>query len=122
MRTLVAIPVYNEERYVCSVIRRVVEHGHDVLVIDDGSTDSTARRLECMPVRVVRHATNLGYGRSLPWGTALLWSCSLQASLLGSCRCQFTDGGPGNVQLQQVHQQVDLGVLCRHALNGNLGA
>ncbi|GIK18759.1 MAG: glycosyltransferase family 2 protein [Leptolyngbya sp. PLA2] len=65
MRTLVAIPVYNEERYVCSVIRRVVEHGHDVLVIDDGSTDSTPRRLECMPVRVIRHATNLGYGRSL---------------------------------------------------------
>lgn len=65
MRTLIAIPVYNEEQYVCRVIRRVLEHSHDVLVIDDGSTDRTAERLAKMPVRVIRHRTNYGYGRSL---------------------------------------------------------
>jgi dolichol-phosphate mannosyltransferase len=43
----------------------VLEHGHDVLVIDDGSTDRTPERLAKMPVTVIRHPTNLGYGRSL---------------------------------------------------------
>ena len=65
MRTLITIPIYNEEQYVCRVIKRVLAHGHDVLVIDDGSTDSTPERLAKMPVSVIRHATNLGYGRSL---------------------------------------------------------
>ncbi|HZW08899.1 MAG TPA: glycosyltransferase family 2 protein [Phycisphaerales bacterium] len=65
MRSLIAIPVYNEEQYVCRVIQRVLEHGHDVLVVDDGSTDLTAARLARMPVRVIRHERNLGYGRSL---------------------------------------------------------
>ena len=41
MRTLVAIPVYNEQRYVQQVLERVLAHAPDVLVIDDGSTDAT---------------------------------------------------------------------------------
>ena len=65
MRTLIAIPIYNEERYVCRVIDRVLEHGHDVLVIDDGSTDRSPELLAAKPVRVIRHETNQGYGRSL---------------------------------------------------------
>ena len=65
MRTLIAIPIYNEERYVCRVIDRVLEHGHDVLVIDDGSTDRSPELLAGKPVRVIRHETNQGYGRSL---------------------------------------------------------
>ena len=35
MRTLVAIPVYNEARYVRAVLGRVLAHAPDVLVIDD---------------------------------------------------------------------------------------
>lgn len=65
MRTLIAIPIYNEERYVCRVIDRVLEHGHNVLVIDDGSTDRSPELLAAKPVRVIRHETNQGYGRSL---------------------------------------------------------
>jgi len=65
MRTLIAIPVYNEEQYVCRVIQRVLEHGHDVLVVDDGSTDRTPELLACQPVRVIRNQPNLGYGASL---------------------------------------------------------
>lgn len=65
MRTLIAIPVYNEEKYVCRVIRRVLAHGHDVLVIDDGSTDRTPELLASQPVRVIRNRPNLGYGASL---------------------------------------------------------
>jgi len=65
MRTLVAIPVYNEEKYVDKVLQRVLAQAPDVLVIDDGSTDSTPCKLPTWPVEVIRHRTNRGYGRSL---------------------------------------------------------
>lgn len=65
MRTLVAIPVYNEQRYVQQVLERVLEHTRDVLVIDDGSTDATPLLLSQFPVEVIRHSRNRGYGRSL---------------------------------------------------------
>jgi len=65
MRTLVAIPVYNEEKYVDRVLERVLAQTKDVLVIDDGSTDGTPCRLPTHPVDVIRHRVNRGYGRSL---------------------------------------------------------
>ncbi len=64
-RTLLAIPVYNEEKYVARVLNRVRRFASDILVIDDGSTDSTPMLLAQQQVEVVRHATNRGYGRSM---------------------------------------------------------
>lgn len=62
---LIAIPVYNEEKYVCRVLAHVLEYADDVLVIDDGSTDRTTAALPRFPVDVIRHAVNRGYGRSM---------------------------------------------------------
>ena len=64
-RVLLAIPVYNEARYVHSVLTEVRRRIDDVLVIDDGSTDETPQALAEHPVEVIRHATNRGYGRSM---------------------------------------------------------
>jgi len=65
MRTLVAIPVYNEERYVEKVLQRVARFADEILVIDDGSTDQTPCLLARQPVEVIRHKENRGYGRAL---------------------------------------------------------
>ncbi|MEO1584066.1 MAG: glycosyltransferase family 2 protein [Planctomycetota bacterium] len=66
MRTLVAVPVFNEQKYVARVLERLREHHEaDVLMIDDGSTDATPQLLSTFPVEVIRHATNRGYGRSM---------------------------------------------------------
>lgn len=65
MRTLIAIPVYNEEKYVSRVLAHVLEYASDVLVIDDGSSDRTPSLLSKFPVDVVRHGVNRGYGRSM---------------------------------------------------------
>ena len=62
---LIAIPVYNEQRYVTHVLHKVRPCGLDVLVIDDGSTDQTPLLLARQPVDVIRHAANRGYGRSI---------------------------------------------------------
>lgn len=65
MRTLIAIPVYNEEKYVTRVLSEVRKYAREILVIDDGSTDQTPLLLAQQPVDVIRHAKNRGYGRSL---------------------------------------------------------
>lgn len=65
MKTLVAIPVYNEQKYVAKVLEEVRRHTDNLLVIDDGSTDDTPNLLARLPVDVIRHATNRGYGRSI---------------------------------------------------------
>lgn len=64
-RILVGVPVYNEERHVEPVLSEVRKFAHDVLVIDDGSTDSTPMLLAGQRVEVIRHAENRGYGRSI---------------------------------------------------------
>ncbi len=66
MRLLIAIPVYNEERYVDAVLDRVARYHQEVLVIDDGSTDGTPARLAARPdIQLIRHEVNQGYGQSL---------------------------------------------------------
>lgn len=67
MPVLIAIPVYNEQRYVERVLEKVHRYAPgDVLCIDDGSTDGTARILaRRSDIRLIRHEMNLGYGRSL---------------------------------------------------------
>ena len=64
-KTLIAIPVYNEQKYVSKVLEEVSEYTDEVLVIDDGSTDATPAVLATLPVDVIRHKKNLGYGRSI---------------------------------------------------------
>jgi len=62
---LIAIPVYNESKHLRAVIDRVLDHAGNVLVVDDGSTDDSAALLAALPVDVIRHCVNRGYGRSL---------------------------------------------------------
>ncbi len=65
MRTLVAMPVFNEEKYVRGVLDRVLSIHPDVLVIDDGSRDATPRILPDYPIHQIRHRDNMGYGSSM---------------------------------------------------------
>ncbi len=63
---LVAIPVFNEQRHLLSILAQARGHCPDILVIDDGSTDSTPNLLAETPsVAVIRHQQNRGYGASL---------------------------------------------------------
>lgn len=66
MRILTALPVYNEEATVASVLREVVKYSGDVLVVDDGSIDRTPLELGgAAGIKTIRHARNMGYGASL---------------------------------------------------------
>lgn len=68
MRSLTALPVYNEASSVAAVLREVRRFSQDVLVVDDGSTDGTSDlidKLQDDQLRVVRHPQNCGYGAAL---------------------------------------------------------
>jgi len=64
--TLIAIPVYNEEAHVVSVLEQVRQYADHILVVNDGSTDGTRGLLEQIEgVTVIHHAENRGYGAAL---------------------------------------------------------
>jgi dolichol-phosphate mannosyltransferase len=66
MRWLVAIPVFNEERYLPRVLDAVGRHTQDILVVNDGSNDGTAALLADRPsIATITHPENRGYGQSL---------------------------------------------------------
>ncbi|MBY0521884.1 MAG: glycosyltransferase family 2 protein [Gemmataceae bacterium] len=66
MRVLTAIPVYNEEKHLESVLREVRRYSPDILVINDGSTDHTAEHLaQHTGIQVITHSANRGYGAAL---------------------------------------------------------
>lgn len=65
----VVIPCYNEEGKIGKTIEKVPKDIVDViLVIDDGSTDNTAKEAELMGVAVLKHKINMGTGAALRTG------------------------------------------------------
>jgi dolichol-phosphate mannosyltransferase len=66
MRTLTAIPVYNEARHVHDVLAAARRYSPDILVVNDGSTDGTGELLAAEPgILRVDHPMNRGYGAAL---------------------------------------------------------
>lgn len=65
MRLVIIIPAYNEEKSISSVLDSLRGVDGDVLVIDDGSTDSTLGIVKKRNVKILAHKKNLGKARSL---------------------------------------------------------
>lgn len=71
----VVVPAFNEEDSIADTIAQIqamfAKAGWtdgEIVVVDDGSDDSTADRAKAAGVRVIRHPMNAGYGRSLKDG------------------------------------------------------
>ncbi|MBN9606095.1 MAG: glycosyltransferase family 2 protein [Actinomycetales bacterium] len=74
MRLLVAVPALNEAAVLGRVLGAlsVVQPLGDVVVIDDGSRDATARVARAAGAHVISHAVNLGVGAAM--GTAFQYA------------------------------------------------
>jgi glycosyltransferase involved in cell wall biosynthesis len=65
VRVLAGIPAYNEARYVGSIVLQARQYVDEVIVVDDGSSDNTARVAELAGATVIRHSENKGYGAAI---------------------------------------------------------
>jgi len=76
-RVTVFIPAYNREGYICTAINSMLAQQYtdfEILVVDDGSTDRTAERVDAYGdprVRLVRSEANLGIPASRNRGLEL---------------------------------------------------
>ena len=71
----IVIPAFNEENAIIETIDEIIDvckksiiTTYEIIVVNDGSTDSTAEKLKKTSVTVVDHPHNIGYGRSLKDG------------------------------------------------------
>jgi hypothetical protein len=70
MKILVIIPAYNEALHIGKVVYGIREvcPQYDILVVNDGSKDDTARAAQAAGAEVVSHPFNLGYGVAIQTG------------------------------------------------------
>lgn len=65
---LVIIPVFNEANHIVKVVAALHERGYEVLVVNDGSTDTTKLLLEENNIPAVHHMINRGQGAAIQTG------------------------------------------------------
>jgi hypothetical protein len=73
LKASIILPAYNEARALPSVLAdlaAVLGPGHEIIVVDDGSTDDTLEAARQFPCRVIRHPYNRGKGAAVRTGIA----------------------------------------------------
>lgn len=69
----VLIPAFNEEGSLANTVEVILKSmgaikALEIIVVDDGSSDRTGEIARTLPVTLITHETNLGYGQSLKDG------------------------------------------------------
>jgi len=64
-KVIAAIPAFNEEEYIGTIVLKSKQYVDEVVVVDDGSTDQTANVAKLAGATVIQHTQNRGYGASI---------------------------------------------------------
>ena len=103
-RIFVVVPAFNESTTIRGVIDALrVSYAH-VVVVDDGSSDSTTAALDGAPVYVLRHYANRGQGAALQTG--------IEFALLQGADIVVTFDADGQ------HDAADIAALIQPILSG----
>jgi glycosyltransferase involved in cell wall biosynthesis len=70
-RVLLLVPVYNHAQTLRAVVEGCLREGHEVLVMDDGSTDGSLDAVSDLPILRHRLPVNRGKGAAIRAGAAL---------------------------------------------------
>jgi glycosyltransferase involved in cell wall biosynthesis len=68
LKTAAIIPAYRQEQHISDVVRRTRRQLDHVLVVDDGSSDNTARCAREAGAEVIVHSQNRGKGEAIKTG------------------------------------------------------
>jgi glycosyltransferase involved in cell wall biosynthesis len=100
-RILIAVPAYNEESTIGSVVAGVREHltSIDLLVVDDGSRDGTSQALKKLGVMTATHLCNLGYGRAI--------QTAIKYAVVGKYDALITLDGDGQHDPRQIPGMIE---------------
>jgi len=79
-KIIAAIPCFNEERFIGSVVLKAKRYVDRVIVIDDGSTDATGKVATEAGAKVYRNKQNQGYGAAIR--SAIAKGQNLRADIL----------------------------------------
>jgi glycosyltransferase involved in cell wall biosynthesis len=101
---LVAIPAFDEDRFIGSLVLKLRARGHMVVVVDDGSSDATGDVAQAAGAVVLRHPQNLG--KSAAVRTAFVHACRIAVDAL-----VILDG-------DSQHDPADIDRLVEPILNG----
>lgn len=65
MKIVIGIPAFNEEKNIASLIIKLKRLSYDVIVVNDGSNDTTSDIAKSLGVIVIDHNKNKGYGAAI---------------------------------------------------------
>ena len=103
----VIIPAYNEAEAIGNllddIVNRSLHHQYELIIIDDGSTDNTAKVVQKYPVTLIKHTKNLGYGAALK--TGIRRACGNKVIMLDS------DGQHDPQYIHQIEEMLNEHVL-----------
>ena len=68
MKVSLVIPAYNEAAHMVHLLNSIPSHVHEVIVVDDGSSDETAAIVTDNGAILVQHPTNMGKGIAMVSG------------------------------------------------------
>lgn len=66
----IVLPVYNEEKNIRATVEEIRRNGlhWEIIAVNDGSVDGSRALLENLPLVVISHPVNLGYGAAIQTG------------------------------------------------------
>lgn len=82
MKACVVIPTYNESAAIGGIVREIRGQGRQVIVVDDGSSDDTARISRDNGAVVLKNAKNQGKGFSLVCGLKYALAHNFEAAVI----------------------------------------
>ena len=95
----IVIPTYNEKKTVGRIVDELCRRGFRVIVIDDGSGDSTIVEANKFGAELIVHPKNAGKGRCIREG--------LEYALENNCEAAITMDGDGQHSLNDIDKFIE---------------